>query len=177
MKLSETPVVGVLLIEAEPVEDERGAFTKVFDREVLLGRGLEAEVAQAAQSRNARAGTLRGMHYQAEPHGECKLVHCTRGAIYDVALDLRPSSPTFRAWHAVELAEEDELALYVPRGVAQGFQTLSDASEVSYFISAPYVAELQRGARYDDPAFGIEWPPAAERTVSERDLSFPDFPS
>ena len=130
-----------------------------------------------ATSFNARAGTLRGLHFQASPHGEAKLVRCTRGAIFDVAVDLRSGSATRGRWYGQVLDAADGCALFVPVGFAHGFQTLDDASEVLYAMSAPYVGEAAGGVRWDDPAFAIDWPPepAGGRTMSDRDRSWPDF--
>ncbi len=137
---------------------------------------MNPAVVQCNASFNARRGTLRGMHYQAEPHGESKLVRCVRGAIFDVAVDLRADSPTFRRWHGVELSAENRLAFYIPAGLAHGFQTLADDTEMLYQMGDPYVPDAARGVRFDDPAFGIEWPALdGERIVSARDRAFPDF--
>ena len=174
MRFSETPLPGVIVIEPERFADDRGWFARSFDRDEFAARGMNPEIVQANVSFNARAGTLRGMHYQAEPHGESKLVRCVRGAIFDVALDLRTAR-----WHGIELSEENGLALYIPAGLAHGFQTLRDASEVHYLMGDPYVPEAARGVRWDDPAFGIEWPPAPPggRVISVRDGAYPDFGS
>jgi dTDP-4-dehydrorhamnose 3,5-epimerase len=137
---------------------------------------LNPEVVQCNISLNASRGTLRGMHYQAEPHGESKLVRCVRGAIFDVAVDLRSDHPTYCSWHGVQLSAENGLALYIPAGLAHGFQTSSDDCEVLYQMGHRYVPEVARGVRWDDPAFGIEWPPfQGERVISERDASYPDL--
>jgi dTDP-4-dehydrorhamnose 3,5-epimerase len=133
------------------------------------------DLAQCSISRNDRAGTLRGLHFQTAPHEEAKLVRCTRGTIFDVIVDLRPDSPTHAEWIGVELDAEEGTALYVPKGFAHGFQTLVDETEVLYMISDPYVPEAASGVRWDDPAFGIEWPPADVRVISERDRSWPDY--
>ena len=140
--------------------------------------GLDPGIAECSTSFNLRAGALRGMHYQADPHGEAKLVRCTRGAIHDVVLDLRRGSATYLRWAAVELSEENGRALFVPTGCAHGFQTLRGNSEVLYQISTRYEATAARGVRWDDPAFGISWPepPPGGRTMSPRDASYPDFP-
>jgi dTDP-4-dehydrorhamnose 3,5-epimerase len=170
-----TLLTGAWVIRVEPVADDRGLFARTFDAEEWAERGLEPLVVQCSTSYNARAGTLRGLHYQEEPFGEAKLVRCTQGAIYDVVLDLRRDSPTFRGWFSAELTAENRTMLYVPVGLAHGFQTLVDASEVYYQISRRYSPQHARGVRWDDPAFGIDWPEAAERTISERDRSYPDF--
>ncbi len=175
MNFRETPLPGVLVVESEPHADERGSFVRIWDEAELAQHGLASSPAQWSLSSNTRAGTLRGMHYQEAPHAEAKLVRCVRGALYDVALDLRPDSPTFKRWFAIELREGDAKALYIPEGFAHGFQTLEDDTEVLYAISVPYEASASRGVRWDDPAFGIEWPDAEPRVISERDRTYPDF--
>lgn len=176
MRFVETPLPGAWVIEPEPIEDERGSFARTFDADEFRERGLNAEVAQCSASFNRLAGTLRGLHYQAEPHGESKLVRCVRGSIFDVAVDLRRDSPAFCRWHAVELSAQNGRAFYIPPGLAHGFQTLTDEAEVLYQMGNPYVAEAARGVRWDDPAFAIEWPQlAGERIISERDRTYPDF--
>jgi dTDP-4-dehydrorhamnose 3,5-epimerase len=177
VRFIETPVTGVLVVEADPLEDERGFFARTFSTEEFAARGLDSRVDQCSISYNARAGTLRGMHYQAAPHGEAKLVRCTRGTIYDVAVDLRPESPTYLHWAGAELSAGNRRALFVPEGCAHGFQTLLDGAEVLYQISTPYVPDAARGVRWDDPAFGIEWPdaPPGGRKMSARDADYPDF--
>jgi dTDP-4-dehydrorhamnose 3,5-epimerase len=176
MQFLQTPLNGAWVIDLDLLGDERGWFARTFDAEEFAARGLNPAVVQSNASFNARAGTLRGMHYQAEPYGESKLVRCVRGAIFDVAVDLRAGSPTLRGWHGVELSAENRLAFYIPPGLAHGFQTLSDDAEVLYQMGHPYVPDAARGVRWDDPAFAIEWPePAGERTISERDSAFGDF--
>ncbi|HXC45980.1 MAG TPA: dTDP-4-dehydrorhamnose 3,5-epimerase, partial [Solirubrobacteraceae bacterium] len=151
-------------------------FARTFDQEEFAARGMDARVAQCNASYNATRDTLRGMHYQAAPHGESKLVRCVRGAIFDVAVDLRRDSPTFRAWHGVELSAENGHALFIPAGLAHGFQTLQEDTEVLYQMGSEYAPGSERGVRFDDPAFAIEWPPPqSERTICERDRSYPDF--
>jgi dTDP-4-dehydrorhamnose 3,5-epimerase len=177
MKFVQTPIAGVFVIEPERFADGRGHFARTYCAREFSEHGLDARVSQCSTSFNAGAGTLRGMHYQAEPYMEAKLVRCTRGAIYDVALDLRPDSASYLGWHAVELSEDNGQALFIPAGCAHGFQTLSDASEVLYQISVPYEPSAARGVRFDDAAFAIAWPgpPPSGRTVSERDASYPDY--
>lgn len=176
MRFQKTPLPGAWTIEPELLGDERGWFARTFDAAEFVAHGIDPAVVQCNASFNAKAGTLRGMHYQAEPHGEPKLVRCVRGAIYDVAVDLREGSPTLRHWHGVELSASNRLAFYIPAGLAHGFQTLTDDVEVLYQMGAPYVPESARGVRFDDPAFAIEWPPVqGELIVSERDRSYPDF--
>jgi dTDP-4-dehydrorhamnose 3,5-epimerase len=177
VRLSQTPLSGAWIVEPERLEDERGFFARTFDRAAFESRGLDPAVVQCNTSFNRRAGTLRGMHHQTEPHGEPKLVRCTRGAIHDVIVDLRPGSPTRTQWFGVDLSDENGIALYVPRGMAHGFQTLVDDSEVLYMMGAAYAPEAASGVRWDDPAFGIEWPPApvGGRVLSDRDARYPDF--
>jgi dTDP-4-dehydrorhamnose 3,5-epimerase len=173
MRFSETRVAGVYLIEPEPIADERGFFARTWCREEFTANGLKPDLAQANISFNHRKGTLRGMHYQEAPHSEAKLIRCTRGAIFDVALDLRPGSPTYRSWFGAELTDANRSMLYVPEGCAHGFLTLADATEVAYQMSAPYAPAAARGVRWDDPAFGIEWPGEVV-VINERDASYPD---
>ncbi len=176
MRFAETPLPGVWVIELEELGDERGWFARTFDAEEFQARGMDPAVVQCNASFNMRRDTVRGMHYQAEPHGESKLVRCVRGAIFDVAIDLRADSPTFRGWHGAELSTENRRAMYIPAGLAHGFQTLADGCEVLYQMGNRYVPEAARGVRWDDPAFAIKWPPAhGPRIVSERDASYPDF--
>lgn len=175
MRFVETRLPGAFLVELEPREDERGSFARTWCRDELAAQGLSIEVSQCSISRNTRAGTLRGLHLQTAPHEEVKLVRCTRGTIFDVIVDLRVGSDTEGEWIGVELAAAAGNALYVPKGFAHGFQTLVDETEVFYMMSDPYVAEASTGVRWDDPAFGIEWPHALERTISERDLTWPDW--
>lgn len=174
MKFSPTALAGACIIDIEPVPDERGFFARSWCREEFARHGLNPDLAQCSISFNKKRGTLRGMHYQAKPHEETKVVRCTRGSIYDVILDLRPESPTFRKWIAVELSADNRRMLYIPAGLAHGFQSLTDDAEVFYQISTPYHPELARGVRWDDPAFGIEWP-VMERIISDKDRQYPDF--
>jgi dTDP-4-dehydrorhamnose 3,5-epimerase len=167
-----TPLPGAFILELERHADERGFFARTWCREEFAARGLETALVQCSISWNAKRGTLRGLHYQAAPHEEVKLVRCTSGSIYDVILDLRPGSPTWRRWVAVELTADNRRQLYVPRGFGHGFQTLADDTEVFYQISTSYHPESQRGARWDDPAFGIRWP-VPEPILSDRDRNFP----
>jgi dTDP-4-dehydrorhamnose 3,5-epimerase len=176
MRFVSTPLPGAWVIELDRFSDERGWFARTYDAEEFQRHGLDPVVAQCNASFTAARDTLRGMHYQAEPHGESKLVRCVRGAIFDVAVDLRPDSPTFCRWHGVRLAQDSDLAFYMPAGLAHGFQTLSDDCEVLYQMGHSYVPDAGRGVRWDDPAFAIEWPaPHGERVMSERDRAYPDF--
>lgn len=172
MKFTETPLAGAFVIEIERIEDDRGFFGRSFCQNEFNAHGLAPVVAQCNVSWNRRRGTLRGLHYQAVPHEEAKLVRCTRGAVWDVIVDLRPVSPTYLRWHAVELSADSRTALYVPAGFAHGFQTLADDSEVLYQMSESYYADLARGLRWNDPALDIEWP-LGSPILSERDRSYP----
>lgn len=171
----ETSISGVLLIELEPAIDERGSFARVFDDEIFAERGLMERIAQSSVSTNARGGTLRGMHLQAAPHEERKLVRCTKGSLFDVVVDLRPDSPTFAQWYGAELTPDNDRMLYVPEGCAHGFQTLEDDTHVGYDISVRFVPEAADGVRWDDPELGIDWPepPGEGRIVSPRDAALP----
>lgn len=174
MIVEPTALKGVFVITPELLTDERGAFARTYCAEEFRAHGLEAQVAQCSVSFNPMAGTLRGMHYQVEPHGEVKLVRCTMGAIYDVVVDLRAESPTYCRWFGAELSADNRRALYIPRGVAHGFLTLVDRSEVFYQISVPYQPGAGAGVRWDDPAFAIAWP-FAPRLVAERDATYPTY--
>ncbi len=178
MIFRETEIAGVVVIELEPSVDERGAFTRTFDADLFTREGLSSRVVQCASSFNPRTGTLRGLHYQLEPHAESKLVRCCRGRVYDVVVDLRRGAPTHGRWLGIELGERDMLCVLVPEGVAHGFQTLEDDSEVHYQITAAHVPEASRGVRWDDPAFAIRWPepPQGERIMSARDRAYPSYP-
>jgi dTDP-4-dehydrorhamnose 3,5-epimerase len=169
-----TALPGLFLVRLALREDERGHFARLWDREALVARGLNPGLAQASLSWNERRHTLRGLHWQAPPHAETKLVRCTRGAIFDVVVDVRPGSPTERRWVGVNLAPRAPCVLYVGEGLAHGYLTLEDDTEVSYLISTPYVAEAACGARFDDPAFAIAWP-AQPEVISRRDRSFPHY--
>jgi len=171
---TETRLKKAFVIEPERREDDRGYFARTFCRREFEAHGLNPHVEQCNISFNRRKGTLRGMHFQAAPYEEAKLVRCIRGAIYDVIIDLRPESPEFKRHVAVTLSAENGKMLYVPEGFAHGFQTLEDNTEVFYLMSRPYAAECARGVRWNDPAFGIEWPPA-QRIILERDQRYPDF--
>lgn len=169
MKFTPTQVDGAFIIDIEPHVDDRGFFARTFCVRQFEAHGLHTEFVQANMSLNHHAGTLRGLHWQTAPHAEVKVVRCTRGAIFDVAVDVRPDSPTFRQWVGVELSADNARCLYIPAGCAHGYQTLTGEAEVHYLVSAFYAPEHERGARWDDPAFDIVWPPAKERIVSPRD--------
>jgi dTDP-4-dehydrorhamnose 3,5-epimerase len=168
------PLAGVFVIEPERLEDERGFFARSWCAREFERHGLDPRLAQCSISFNRRKGTLRGMHYQAAPHEETKLVRCTMGAIHDVVIDLRPGSTTRGRHFAVELSAANHRMLYVPGGFAHGFQTLVDDTEVHYQMSEPHAPGHARGVRWDDPAFGIEWPDD-DRSILERDRRYPDF--
>lgn len=175
MRFLPTELLGVFIVEPELREDDRGFFARTWCREEFAAAGLVTDWVQCNVSFNRRAGTLRGMHWQAAPHEEVKLVRCTMGAAFDVVLDLRRDSPSFKRWLGVEVTAENRRAVYIPAGCAHGFQTLTDATELFYHMSALYHPEAARGVRWDDPAFGIIWPPCPERVIAPRDRSFPDF--
>lgn len=172
MKFSETPLAGAYTIDLDRIEDERGFFARSYCAREFATLGLDDGVVQCNVSFNCRAGTLRGMHFQAEPYGEAKLVRCTLGRILDVIVDIRPDSPTRGRWFAAELSAENRRMLFIPRGFAHGFQTLADNSEVFYQMSAFYEPSAARGLRWDDPALAIDWP-IAEPIVSEKDRGYP----
>lgn len=174
MKFIETKLKGAHIIEPDCIEDERGFFARTFCRREFEAHGLNPNLVQCNISFNSKEGSIRGMHYQAPPHAEAKLVRCTMGAIYDVILDLRMASPTFRQWVAVELTALNRRMLYIPEGFAHGFQTLANNTEVFYQMSEFYHPEYARGVRWNDPSFKIEWTrPIA--MIFARDESFPDW--
>lgn len=174
MIVTPTRLADARIIDLEPRHDERGFFARSWCRHELAEHGIDVEVAQESVSYNRLRGTLRGLHFQMPPHEETKIVRCTRGAIFDVIVDLRPSSPTYRQWEGFHLDDENRRALYVPKGFAHGFQTLVDDTELFYQISAFHAPEAAAGLRYNDPAFGILWP-LPVRLISRRDRSAPDF--
>lgn len=172
MRVETTPIAECVVLHPERHRDERGHFVRTWDATTLAAAGVETRLAQCSASFNHRRGTLRGMHFQHPPHAESKIVRCTRGALWDVCLDLRPDSPTYRQWHAEILTADNGVALVVPEGCAHGFQTLADATEVFYMISAAYAPHAAGGVRYDDPAFGIAWPEPVT-VVHPRDAGYP----
>jgi dTDP-4-dehydrorhamnose 3,5-epimerase len=175
VRFTTTPVQGVTVVEVDRIVDDRGFFGRVWCREEFAGHGLDVDWAQANVGRSTRAGTLRGMHLQRDPHAEAKLVRCTKGAVYDVALDLRPGSPSFLHWTGVTLGADEHTMLFIPEGCAHGYQTLADDSEIVYLTSAPYAREAATGVRHDDPAFGIRWPREVA-VISEQDAGWPLWP-
>lgn len=166
---------GVVIVDLDKRADERGFFARAWCRKEFEDHGLSSQLVQCNLSFNHHRGTLRGMHYQAEPHAEVKLVRCIRGAIYDVAVDLRPDSPTYTRWIGVELTAENRRLLYLPEGFAHGYQTLVDETEVFYQVSEFYAPDAERGLRWDDPAFEIVWPDVDRRIISDKDRSWPDY--
>lgn len=174
MIFHQTKLAGVYEIELERKHDQRGFFARSWCQDEFAAHGLDPALVQCNVSFNAHRGTLRGMHFQAAPHAENKLIRCTKGSIYDVVVDLRPGSPTFRQWIGAVLSADNRDMLYVPEGCGHGFLTLSNDSEVFYQMSAFYNAEAARGFRWNDPAFGIAWP-GEVKVVSERDQTYPDF--
>jgi dTDP-4-dehydrorhamnose 3,5-epimerase len=171
---TETEIKGLFVIEPERHSDHRGFFARTFCASEFQARKLDPTVAQCSVSYNVKKGTLRGMHYQVSPNEEVKVVRCTQGAIFDVAIDLRRDSETYGRHFAIVLSAENRKMLYIPTGFAHGFQTLTNNSEVFYQMSTAYAPESARGIRWDDPRFAIEWPPG-ERTIIERDRNYPDF--
>jgi len=174
MIFTETRLKGAYIITLEKIEDERGFFARSWCQGEFAERGLNSNLSQCNISYNRHKGIIRGMHYQAAPHEEAKLVRCTMGTIYDVIIDLRPNSKTHKEWFSLELSAENRQLLYVPEGFAHGFQTLSDNAEVFYQMSTSYAPESAKGVRWNDAAFGIQWPEDVQ-LISERDQSYPDF--
>lgn len=174
MKFHEAKIAGVFEICLELRPDNRGFFARAWCQKEFEAQGLNSRVVQCNISRNAWKGTLRGMHYQAHPFSETKVVRCTRGAVYDVVLDLRPQSPTFKQWVSVVLTEESGNMVYIPNGCAHGFLTLSDGADVFYQMSEFYNPDAARGIRWNDDSFGIVWPEKV-KVMSERDRTYPDF--
>jgi dTDP-4-dehydrorhamnose 3,5-epimerase len=174
MIFTETKLAGAWILDIERHSDERGFFARTYCRREFERHGLSPRIVQTNVSFSKRRGTVRGMHYQAAPYAEAKLVRCTRGALYDVIIDLRPQSPTFTQWLGVELTADNYRMLYVPEGFAHGFYTLVDEVEVAYQVSQSYTPEAERGVRWNDPAFAIDWP-GPVITISDKDRQWPDF--
>lgn len=175
MNFTETKLNGVYIIDPKRFEDERGFIAPAFSAREFEARGMASRFVESNISFSVRGGTIRGMHFQAAPHGQAKLVRCTRGRVLDVAVDIRPDSPTHRQWVSVELTAENRRMIYIPGDCAHGFQTIEDDSEVFYMVSSPYEPDSGRGVRWNDPAFGIEWPEADERILVARDQNYPDY--
>lgn len=171
----ETKLKEAYIIQLERIEDERGFFARAWCKREFDQHGLMAQLVQCNVSYNKKRGTLRGMHYQVAPHEETKMVRCTMGSIYDVIIDLRPDSPTLKKWIGVELSAENRQMLFVPKGFAHGYQTLENHTEVFYQVSEFYCPEAERGVRWNDPIFGIEWPIVDSPEISEKDKSWPDY--
>jgi dTDP-4-dehydrorhamnose 3,5-epimerase len=174
MKFEQTPLPGAYLIDLQPIEDGRGFFSRTFCRHEFEKHGLNPAISQCNVALNIVRGTLRGMHYQVAPFREVKVIRCIGGAILDVIIDLRPDSPAYRRWFGVELSARNRRALYVPEGFAHGYLTLSDNTEIQYMVSEFYSPAHERGIRWNDPAFAIEWP-MAPRVISDKDAGHPDF--
>jgi dTDP-4-dehydrorhamnose 3,5-epimerase len=172
-----TNIEGAMLLRPQPVVDDRGVFARLWCREALAARGLAADFVQCNRARSTRRGTLRGLHYQESPFAEAKLVRCVRGAIYDVIVDVRDDSPTYRRWLGIELSADDGRMLYVPPGCAHGYQALEDDTDVEYPVTAPYHPEAERGIRWNDPLFGIAWPITSGVTMSTKDQEWTDYPA
>jgi dTDP-4-dehydrorhamnose 3,5-epimerase len=175
MRFTETKLKGAYVIEIEPIEDERGFFARSWCQQEFRDRGLNPNLVQCNVSFNQKKGTLRGMHYQIKPHEETKLVKCTRGSIYDVMIDIRRDSATFKQWTAIELSAENHKMLYIPEGFAHGFQTLEDNTEVFYQMSDFYHPESARGLRWDDPMFAIVWALTENLVISLKDQQYSLF--
>ena len=175
MRFERTAIPGVTIIELEKHGDDRGFFARAWCAREFEEAGLNADLVQVNLSYNRERGTLRGLHYQAPPHAEAKLVRCVRGALYDVVVDLRPDSPSFLRWYGADLSAENRRALYVPEGCAHGFQTLADETEAFYQVSAFYAPESEGGYRWNDPAFAIDWPQPNPPAISDKDRAWTDF--
>lgn len=175
MIITNTNIDGVFVLEPERFEDERGFFARAWSEKELAALGVESRFVEGNLSFNKQRGTLRGMHYQAAPNEQTKLVRCTRGAVYDVAVDLRAGSPTFGQWVGMELTTENRLMLYVPGDFGHGYLTLEDETEVYYQVTAAYAPESSFGFRWNDPEFRIEWPQVHDLIINRRDLEYPDF--
>jgi len=170
---TQTSLAGAYIIDAESIQDERGYFARVWCAREFQAQGLKTDLVQCNVAYNHKKGTLRGMHYQCPPHAEVKLVRCTRGAVYDVIVDLRPESPSYLDWTGVELTEGNHRMLYVPEGFAHGYVTLQDDSELFYQVSEFYTPGAEGGVRWDDPAVKIEWPQVGELIISSKDRAWP----
>ncbi len=174
MEFFPTRVAGVTLVEGRPHRDERGSFERAFCRATFAAAGIDLAVRQASISTNLLAGTLRGLHYQRTSHPEAKLVRCLAGRVFDVVVDLRPDSPSFKTWYGVELSPENGRSLYIPPGIAHGFLSLTEGSVLYYMMDADHEPSAGAGVRWNDPAFAIEWP-ASPTVISPRDAGYPDF--
>lgn len=174
MIFTRTSISGVVVVDLDPIEDDRGFFARSYDRREFFSQGIAVDAVEMNVSFNHLKGTLRGMHYQAEPHPEPKIVSCVRGSLFDVVVDLRVHSPTYCRWVGVELSAENRKAVHIAGGCAHGFMTMRDATEIHYIMGERYHPDLARGVRWDDPAFGIEWP-MQPTVISSRDAGFADY--
>jgi dTDP-4-dehydrorhamnose 3,5-epimerase len=175
VRFTRTGLRDVVIIDLEPIEDARGFFARAWDEREFAENALETRIAQCNVSFNRRKGTLRGMHLQRPPYEEVKLIRCSRGSLFDVIIDIRPESASYKQWTGVELSARNRRMLYVPRGFAHGFQTLEDDTETFYMVSEFYVPGAEDGLRWNDPIFGIEWPLGEPSEISDKDRSWPDF--
>ena len=175
MKFVATPIDGAYLVEPTPRADDRGFFARVWCHDEFAARGLNAAFVQCNDSLSRRRGTLRGLHYQVAPYGEVKLIRCVRGAVFDVLVDVRPSSPTYLQWYGVALTAESRTMLYAPEGCAHGYLALEDDTEAMYLVTRAYRPDAERGIRWNDPAFGIAWPDVGPLTLSPKDQAWPDY--
>lgn len=175
MVITETKLKGAFVIEPEVIKDDRGYFAELWTKSQFQEHGMGSLFVQCNVSHNHKKGTLRGLHYQLAPNAQAKLVHCIAGAIFDVAVDLNPVSPSYRQWVSVELSASNHRMLYLSSHFAHGYQTLADDAEVVYLATALYARENERGVRWDDPAFHIDWPETPERIMNKRDREYPDF--
>jgi dTDP-4-dehydrorhamnose 3,5-epimerase len=175
MIFRETQLKGAFIVEMEPIQDSRGFFARAWCQKEFEAHWLISSFVQNNLTFTPKRGTLRGLHYQVAPHEEVKLVRCTRGATYDVIVDLRPESPTYRRWLGTELTEDNHRMVYIPAGFAHGYQILADGTEVFYQVGQFYAPEYERGIRWDDPAFGIDWPINPPAVLSDKDRSWPDY--
>ncbi|MDR4506240.1 MAG: dTDP-4-dehydrorhamnose 3,5-epimerase [Candidatus Scalindua sp.] len=175
MIFTETKLKGAFIIEPEKLKDERGFFARIWCKKEFEAHGLNTRLVQTNVAFNKKKGVLRGMHYQVTPYEETKLIRCTEGAIYDVIIDLRESSPTYKQWIGVELTQDNYKMLYVPECFAHGYQTLQDNTEVSYQVSQFYAPNSEQGIRWNDPSFTIQWPEAKEKIISVKDQRWPDY--
>jgi dTDP-4-dehydrorhamnose 3,5-epimerase len=175
MTFEQTTIAGVWIVTPDIFDDDRGQFVRAWMPGEFAERGLDTRIAQASAALTRERGSIRGMHFQVPPFDEAKVIRVVKGAVFDVAVDLRPESPTFRQWVGYELSDANRQVMYIPPGCAHGYQTLADDTEVFYFVSAPYSPPHQRGVRWNDPAFGIEWPLGSPTAIHERDAAYPDF--
>ena len=175
MIFHKTKIPGAYVIEPERFEDARGFFASVWTQDALVDHGIKNQFVEGHISFNPKRGTLRGLHFQLAPRAQAKLVRCTSGAAYDIGLDLRPESPAYLQWISLELSAQNRLMIYLPAGLAHGYQTLTDDTELFYTVSDNYAPEYASGVRWNDPAFGIEWPHEKNRLINPRDQQYPDF--